>query len=120
MAWDNLDKARAELAAKEKEKEEKKARREAKNAEKEAMNFEKAVKKLLARMHEDGSAKRAQHWQMHPNRQTSHHDWASLRTLGNFRRHGSATSNESRPSRGWQLCICITIANLHYPSSNLF
>jgi glutamine synthetase type III len=44
MAWDDLDKARAELAAKEQEKEEKKARREAKNAEKEVKNAEKEAK----------------------------------------------------------------------------
>jgi len=36
MAWDNLDKARAGLAAKEKVKQEKMTRREAKNAEKAA------------------------------------------------------------------------------------
>lgn len=37
MAWDDIEAARSEIAAKAKEKEEKKARREAKNAEKEAM-----------------------------------------------------------------------------------
>ena len=49
MAWDDLDKVRAELAAKEKEKEERKAARAAKNAEKEAKDAEKAVKKAAGK-----------------------------------------------------------------------
>lgn len=49
MLWDDLEAARADLAAKEKEKEEKKARRKAKNAEKEVMNAEKAVKKTAGK-----------------------------------------------------------------------
>jgi hypothetical protein len=49
MLWDDLEAARAELAAKEKEKEEKKARRAAKNAEKEVANAQKAVKKAAGK-----------------------------------------------------------------------
>ena len=43
MLWDDLEAVRVELAAKEKEKEEKKARKVAKNTEKEAENAGKAV-----------------------------------------------------------------------------
>jgi hypothetical protein len=45
MLWDDLEAARAELAAKEKEKEEKKARKAAKDAEKEAKTAQNAVNK---------------------------------------------------------------------------
>ena len=46
MAWDDLDKVRTELVAKEKKKEEKKVKREVKIAKKEAKNVEKLTKNI--------------------------------------------------------------------------
>jgi protein subunit release factor B len=98
MLWDDLEAARVELAAKEKENEAREAKKQARQATKKAKgNLRRDwLTKPRARTHGHGSARRARWRQMCLNQGTNYLGWAKFRAFGSFRQHGSMTSNESR------------------------